>query len=105
MISGPEASDAKYLQMYGEASYQSKDDEKSFQIYKQLATITPQSADVYKRLYDLAGRAGTKEEVLLYLKKYTSLNSKDAAAQKNLGNMLYDHKDFPGIFKCISCCS
>lgn len=96
MISGVDASTAKYLQMYGEACYQSKDDPKSFQIFKQLAAVSPSDANVYKKLYELAGRAGTKDEVLLYLKKYTSLSQNDATAQKVLGNMLYDLKDFSG---------
>ncbi len=96
MISGQETSNVKYLRIYGEACYQSKDYIKSFQIFKQLATVTPQDPVVYKKLYDLAGRAGTREEVLLYLKKYTSLNQGDAVAQKDLGNMLYEQKDFPG---------
>jgi len=96
MVGGADLTSAKYLQMYGEACYQSKDDAKSFQIYKQLSAVTPQDASVYKKLYELATRAGTKDEVALYLKKYTTLSPNDAAAQKNLGNMLYDNKDYPG---------
>jgi tetratricopeptide (TPR) repeat protein len=96
MISGTEGSNEKYLQMYGEACYQSKDDVRAFQVYKQLAAVTPNDASVYKKLYELAGRAGTKEEVSLYLKKYTSLNATDASALKTLGDMLYDNKDLIG---------
>jgi tetratricopeptide (TPR) repeat protein len=96
MITGADANTASTLRMLGDASYQSKDDFKSYQIFKQLATLTPSDPVVFKKLYEIAGRAGTKEEVLLYLKKYASLNASDAPAQITLGDMLYERKDNAG---------
>ncbi len=96
MITGHDAKSAAVLRLYGDASCQAKDDMKAYQIFKQLATLTPQDPLVFKNLYEIANRAGIKDEVLSYLKKYSALNPRDANAQKTLGNMLYDAKDVPG---------
>src|SRR5690606_25351759 len=44
----------------------------------------------------IAGKAGTKDEVLLYLKKYTALKPGDVEAQKVLADNLYERKDNAG---------
>ncbi len=61
-----------------------------------MQLLTPQDPDVFEKLYDVASRAGTKDEVLTYLKKLTSLKPGDAKAQRTLGDMLYDNKDNAG---------
>lgn len=96
MVDGPSAGKAPFVKLYADASYASKDDSKSYQLYKQLATLTQQDADVFKKLYELAGRVGTKEDVLAYLTKYTALKPSDAAAQRTLGDMLYEKKNASG---------
>lgn len=96
LVTGADATSVDFLKAYAEASYAAKDDFKSYQIYKQLAQQTPNDASVFKKLSEISKRAGTKDEVLLYLKKYTSLVPNDAAAQKQLGDMLYEKKDGPG---------
>jgi tetratricopeptide (TPR) repeat protein len=60
--------------------------------------LTPLNAEVFKILFDIAshdsyhegGRDGIPEEATL------TLRPGDAAAQKTLADMLYDHKDFAG---------
>ena len=96
LVTGPDASSVDFLKAYAEASYAAKDDFKSYQIYKQLAAVTPQDAAVFQKLSEIAKRAGTQDEVLMYLKKYVALAPKDVAAQKQLGDMLYERKDAPG---------
>jgi tetratricopeptide (TPR) repeat protein len=96
MVSGADASTPSHLKMYAEACSQTKDDFKAYQLYKELSVKTPKDADVLKKLYEIAGKAGTKDEVLLYLKKYTALKPGDVEAQKTLANNLYERKDNAG---------
>jgi tetratricopeptide (TPR) repeat protein len=102
MVDGAEAGKASTVKLYADASYAAKDDFKAYQLFKQLATLTPQDPDVFKRLYDVAGRAGTKEDVLTYLMKYTALKSSDVEAQKTLGDMLYEKKNSSGALAAYS---
>jgi tetratricopeptide (TPR) repeat protein len=96
MITGADASSVPVLKMYGEACFQAKDDFKAYQIYKQIGEKSPSDADVFEKLYQIAGKAGTKDEVLTYLKKYTVLKPADVEAQRVLGDMLYEKKDSSG---------
>lgn len=96
MVTGSEASDSTHLMLYGEACLSAKDDFKAFQIFKQLSNVTPKDPVVFEKLYTLAGKAGTKDDVLDYLKKYTQLKPTDAKAQKELGDILYEKKDEDG---------
>lgn len=93
MVSGADATNPELLKLFGEASYQAKDEFRAFQIYKQLGEKTPKDAEVFERLYQIAGKAGTKDEVLIYLKKYTALKPGDVKALLTLGDMLYAKKD------------
>ncbi|NLG17917.1 MAG: tetratricopeptide repeat protein, partial [Fibrobacter sp.] len=96
MVSGAEASSASFLKMYAEACNQTKDDTKAYQLYKDLSVKTPQDAEVFKKLYEIAGKTGSKDDELSYLKKYTALKPSDIDAQKALGNSLYEKKDNAG---------
>lgn len=96
MVTGSDASDSEHLMLYGDACVAAKDDFKAFQIFKQLSNVTPKDPVVYEKLYTLAGKAGTKDDVLEYLKRYTQLKSNDAKAQKALGDILFEKKDEDG---------
>jgi tetratricopeptide (TPR) repeat protein len=96
MVSGSEAKSAPFLLSYGNACYQARDDSKALPIYKQLAVLMPQSPDVFNTLYELTLRSGTKDEAVLYLKKYAALKPGDPQAQRTLGDLLYDKKDRAG---------
>ncbi len=96
LVTGAEANSAEFLRSYAEASYLAKDDFKSYQIYKQLSVTTPQDPQVFQKLSEIAKKAGTKDEVLIYLKKYVALKPTDKEAQKTLGDMLYESKDAKG---------
>jgi tetratricopeptide (TPR) repeat protein len=102
MVDGAATADVSYVKLYADASYSAKDDLKSYQLYKKLSNMTPQDANVFKRLYEVAGRAGTKEEVMAYLTKYTALKPTDIDAQETLGNMLYEKKDAAGALAAYS---
>jgi len=96
MVQGAEAQSTAFLLEYGQACYQSKSCSKSFDIYKQLATLAPTNADVFKTLYDISAKANNNADKITYLKKYVALKPADAAAQKDLGDLLYDQKDQAG---------
>ncbi len=96
MVVGAEAVKAEHLKLYGEAAIKAKDEFKAFQIYRQLSTVTPKDPDVFEKLYDLSQRVGTKDDVMNYLRTYTSLKPGDAKAQKMLGDLLYAKKDEQG---------
>ncbi len=96
MVTGAEANDAQYLMQYGEACIAAKDDFKAYQIFRQLANISPKDPVVFERLYNLSQRAGTKDDVFNYLRNYAALKPSDAEAQKKLGDMLLERKDDMG---------
>jgi len=85
-----------FLEMFGRATFENKDNLKAVETYKQLSTLSPQNAEYVKMQYDLANRMGAREESVTYLRKFLSLKPGDAAMQKQLGDLLYDRKDNPG---------
>jgi tetratricopeptide (TPR) repeat protein len=96
LVSGPDAKTPQFLLSYGKACYLARDDEKALPIYKQLSIMLPQDADVFNTLYELTLRSGTKDEAVLYLKKYAGLKPNDPQAQRTIGDLLYDKKDRTG---------
>ncbi|HUI90867.1 MAG TPA: tetratricopeptide repeat protein [Chitinivibrionales bacterium] len=97
MVVGDQARTAAFLGMYGQTCFQKKDFAKAKELYGELALLTPQNAEVYKTLYTIASQdPEQKGAAATYLKKYTALRPNDAGAQKNLGDLLYERKDFPG---------
>ena len=73
-----------------------KDTKQAFDLYKELAQLTPQNAMVFKNLYDITLQSGDKNGAISYEKRYLALNPSDALAQRNLGDLLYDLKDLDG---------
>lgn len=96
MVVGAESNNPKHLMQYGQACVAAKDEFKAFQIFKQLSNVTPKDPVVFETLSDLAQRAGTKDDVLNYLRAYTVLKPADADAQKRLGDLLFERKDESG---------
>ncbi len=73
-----------------------KDTKQAFDLYKELAQLTPQNAVVFKNLYEITFQSGDKNGAVFYEKKYLALNPSDALAQRNLGDLLYELKDLDG---------
>jgi|WetSurMetagenome_2_1015567.scaffolds.fasta_scaffold00249_3 tetratricopeptide (TPR) repeat protein len=97
MAAGSETKTSAFLSMYAFSCYQKKDYDKAKELYGQLALLTPNNPDVYKILYSITSQDSSRKAVSAgYLKKYLALKPSDAAAQKNLGDLLYEVKDFPG---------
>jgi tetratricopeptide (TPR) repeat protein len=97
MVVGEQARTAAFLSMYGQACFQKKDYARARDLYGQLALLTPQNPEIYKTLYTIASQdPEQKGAAATYLKKYTALKPTDAGAQKNLGDLLYERKDYPG---------
>ncbi|HEX7510773.1 MAG TPA: tetratricopeptide repeat protein, partial [Chitinivibrionales bacterium] len=71
-----------------------REDVKALGMYKELAALTPQNADVFKNLYTLSNTMGDKASALTYLRKYCVLKPGDVSSQKYLGLLYYDSKNF-----------
>ncbi|MBN1128727.1 MAG: tetratricopeptide repeat protein, partial [Chitinispirillaceae bacterium] len=67
--------------------------------YKELMVLSPRDPSVVKNLADLSTKLGNTNDAMMYLTKYLELAPGDADAQRDLGNMLYDKKDFSGALK------
>lgn len=96
MVSGPESEKMEFLKMYADAHYLNKDEAKAYDIYRKLGGKPNADADIFKKLYEIAGKLGTKENVLTYLQKYAALKPSDVEAQRTLGDNLYEKKDSSG---------
>ena len=96
MVTGKGSNDADYLMQYGTICVKAGDDFKAYQIFRQLANITPKDPVVFENLYKLSAKAGTKDDVLNNLKKYAALKPTDAPAQVELGNTLFERGDESG---------
>lgn len=73
--------------------------ETALKYYGELTTLTPKSAEVFKRLYSLNVKKGNKAEAVVNLQKYCALSSGDAEAQRDLGDLLYDMKNLDGALQ------
>jgi tetratricopeptide (TPR) repeat protein len=97
MVSGEESKKPAFLTKYGQACFQKKDYDRARELYRQLVVLTPQNPEVFKVLYFIAQQNPNQSaEAAGYLKKYVALKPSDAAAQKDLGDMLYARKEFDG---------
>jgi tetratricopeptide (TPR) repeat protein len=96
MLHGEDTQKPSFLFLYGQACYQSKSCTKSAAIFKQLAVLMPQNADVFKTLFDISMKNGNTADAIGALKRYAAIKPGDAAAQKQLGDFLYDQKDMAG---------
>jgi tetratricopeptide (TPR) repeat protein len=57
----------------------------------------PQNAEVFKNLFDISMKNGNTAEAIAWpSNEYVALKPDDAAAQKQLGDFLYDQKDLAG---------
>jgi len=77
------------------------DNARAYTYLNELAELTPKDPMVFKNLYDLAMTEGKKKEAIGHLKKYIALKPNTAEAQKNLGLLLYEDKDFDGALNAF----
>ena len=81
-------------QRYGAYLLSSREYSKALPVYKELSALTPQNADVFKNLYAVANSLGDKQAALGYMKRYCALRPDDVTAQKYIGNVYFDLKNF-----------
>jgi len=96
MVEGDAARAPAFLQMFGQAAFEVKDNPRAINIYRQLSAAAPQNADHVKTLYELAVRTGARDDAVTHLRNYVRLRPNDAAMQRALGDLLFDRKDRPG---------
>ena len=76
-----------------------KDTETALTYYGELAELTPDSPEVFRRLYELYLAKGDKSKVISSMKKYIAIKPKDAEAHRDLGDVLYEQKDLDGALE------
>ncbi len=81
-------------QRYGAYLLSIRDYAKALPVFKDLATMTPQNAEVFKALYTITNSLGDKQAALTYMKRYCALRPDDVTAQKYIGGVYYDLKNF-----------
>ncbi|MBN2188638.1 MAG: tetratricopeptide repeat protein, partial [Chitinispirillaceae bacterium] len=64
--------------------------------YKDLMVLSPTEPAIAKNLAEISMRLGNTGDAVTYLSKYVALVPGDGNAQRDLGNVLYDRKDFSG---------
>lgn len=74
----------------------SNDIESALTYYQELSILTPKVPDIFRRLSELSRKKGNMRESVTHLKRYLDFMPDDAEATKDLGNLLYDQKDFDG---------
>ncbi len=91
--------DVKSRRRHAEYSLAKKDQKTAFELYKELAILTPNDPTVFKHLYEISQGKGNKDDAILYLKNYIALDSSKAEYHKELGNLLYAKKDIDGALE------
>ncbi len=70
--------------------------DKAYELYKEIAVLTPDDSRPFEQLYKIAKQKGNTKDATLYLKNYLLLDSANASYQKELGHLLYAQKDVDG---------
>lgn len=86
----------KSRQRHAEFLMSKRDIDSAFPLYKELAILTPNDANVFKNLYKIAKDKGQNNDAILYLRNHLALDSSNAVYHKDLGDLLFAKKDFDG---------
>ncbi len=68
----------------------------AYGLFKELASLTPKDASVFKNLYELAKEKKELSSAITYLRHYLEINPNDAESQRDMGDMLYEQKQYDG---------
>jgi len=63
-------------------------------VYKELAVLIPTNTDVLQTLVRLCKEMGTTVDAVSYLRRYVSLVGNQAASYRELGDLLYERKEY-----------
>lgn len=77
----------------------SNDIESALSHYRELSILTPKAPDIFRRLSELSRKKGNMKESVTFLRRYLDFVPDDAEAKKDLGNLLYEQKDFDGALE------
>lgn len=67
--------------------------------YTELSILTPKKPELFRRLCELHLKKGNKNDAITHLKRYLDFVTDDAEAKKDLGNLLYEVKDYDGALE------
>jgi len=84
-----------------EYSYDKSDFKTAYEIYTELAALTPKEKVVFKRLNEIALQNGNKKDAADYLKRFIALDPENAKANRSLGSILYDLGDYDGALEAF----
>jgi tetratricopeptide (TPR) repeat protein len=86
---------------YGAYLLGAHDYAKALPIFKELTVLMPQNAEVYRSLYTIANSLGDKQAALANMKKYCALRPDDIIAQKYLGGVYFDLKNYDAALEAF----
>lgn len=75
------------------------DIEAALTYYTELSILTPKAPEIFRRLCELSRKKGEIKDAVTYLKRYLDFVPEDAEAKRDLGNLLYDQKDYDGALE------
>ncbi len=67
--------------------------------YTELSILTPKEPDIFRRLCELSRKKGNMKEAVTFLRRYLDFAPEDAEAKRDLGNLLYEQKDYDGALE------
>ncbi|MFW5774733.1 MAG: tetratricopeptide repeat protein [Chitinivibrionales bacterium] len=76
-----------------------KNDDKAYELYKEIAVLTPNDSRPFEKLYSIAKAKDNRKDATLYLKNYLLLDSTNASYHKELGDLLHAGKDGDGALE------
>ncbi|MBD3421195.1 MAG: tetratricopeptide repeat protein [Chitinivibrionales bacterium] len=79
---------------YAAYTLTNQDTSAAFSLYKELAILSEKNPVVFKNLYEIAFAKGQKKDALLYGKNYLILDSTNATANRDYGNLLFEAKRY-----------
>lgn len=67
--------------------------------YGDLSILIPKEPDIFRKLCMLSQKKGNLKDAVSHLNRYLDFVPNDAEARRDLGNLLYDQKDYDGALE------
>lgn len=78
------------------------DTTQAYELYRELAILTPSDPSIFKQLYQTARSVGNDDDALLYLKNYLVLDSTSAVPFRVLGDMQFQRAAYEKAYEAYS---
>ncbi len=78
------------------------DTAEAYELYRELAILTPSDPSIFKQLYQTARGMGNDDDALLYLKNYLVLDSTSAVPFRMLGDMQFQQTAYKKAYEAYN---